>query len=205
METLAELDLEKDTILVFTSDHGDLLHSHGQTNKQQPYEESVLVPLLVRYPALLGRQGQRLDTPVNTPDLMPTLLGLAGIDVPATVEGRDYSPLLRGEPMDVPEAALLQCASPFGQWHRGRGGREYRGVRTRRHTYVRDLNGPWLLFDNVEDPFQMTNRVNDPALQPVQEHLEGVLQKMLAERGDVFLPGPEYIRQIGRASCRERV
>ena len=59
-------------------------------------------------------------------------------------------------------AALDQCVAPFGQWTREIGGQEYRGIRTLRHTYVRDLRGPWLLFDNDADPFQMDNLASRP-------------------------------------------
>ena len=54
----------------------------------------------------------------------------------------------------------MTCPAPFGQWSRKRGGREYRGVRTTRYTYCRDLNGPWLLYDNDSDPFQLNNRMS---------------------------------------------
>ncbi len=87
---------------------------------------------------------------------------------------------------------------PFGLYNRPRfGGREYRGLRSQRYTYVRDLPGPWLLFDNQDDPFQMNNRVEDPALGCVRRGLEAQLQAKLQARGDAFLPGREYLRQWG--------
>jgi arylsulfatase A-like enzyme len=73
----------EDTIFVFWSDHGDMLHSHGERRKQRPWEESVHVPLLIRYPRRFGRQGRRIEAPINTPDLLPTLLGLCGLPTPA--------------------------------------------------------------------------------------------------------------------------
>jgi arylsulfatase A-like enzyme len=137
--------------------------------------------------------------PFNSPDIMPTLLGLCDIPVPATVEGTNYAPTLLGESQADAEGALIACIQPFGEWfpQNNSSAREYRGLRTRRYTYVRDLNGPWLLYDNQVDPYQLHNRCGEPAFQAVQVRLDGLLQKMLRERGDAFLPGIEYMRQWG--------
>ena len=72
----------EDTIFIFASDHGDMLQGQGTHHKQQPWDESLRVPFLVRYPRLLGRKSRTLDTPINAPDIMPTLLGLAGLKRP---------------------------------------------------------------------------------------------------------------------------
>ncbi len=195
LSTLSEQGIADDTIVVFTSDHGDMLHSHGRQKKQQPWEESIRVPFLLRYPAALGRAGRAIDMPINTPDIMPTLLGLCSVDIPKTVEGTDFSDVMKGD-KPVPEnAALISCPSPFGQWKRRIGGREYRGVRTERYTYVRDLKGPWLLYDNIADPYQLTNLVNRPESARLQEQLEGLLKEKLARTGDQFRSGWDYIKE----------
>jgi len=129
-----------------------MLYSHSQTEKQKPWEESVRVPFLVRYPAVHGKTGGKIDMPINAPDIMPTLLGLSGIAIPKSVEGKDFSGVIKGTKLPAErhpfrednDAALIMCPVPFHQWNYPRGGREYRGVRTRRYTYVRDINGPWL-------------------------------------------------------------
>ena len=128
---------------------------------------------------------------------MPTLLGLTGVAIPPGVEGLDYSGHLRGGPSPGDGATVLTCVAPFGEFERRGGGREYRGLRNARHTYVRDLNGPWLLFDNEADPYQQRNLVNDPAHSALQSDLDGQLTRKLKANGDAFLPGPEYIRQRG--------
>jgi arylsulfatase A-like enzyme len=213
LQTLKELGLENDTILVFTSDHGDMLYSQGQQKKQKPWDESICVPFLLRYPAVLGREGKpavrlagkTVDTPINTPDIMPTLLGLSGIEIPDTVEGADLSCRLVGSGRDVlrqakeldDDAALISCPSPFGQWTRANGGREYRGIRTRRYTYVRDLNGPWLLYDNEQDPYQLNNLCNKPEHGMLQKKLESILSQKLKQTNDEFLPSWEYIKKWG--------
>ena len=195
LETLKESNLEDDTILVFTSDHGDMLYSQGGQKKQQPWDESIMVPFLLRYPARLGGKGRIIDTPINTQDIMPTLLGLSGIEIPDTVEGNDFSGFLTGAEKPKDYAALINCPSPFGQWRRDRGGREYRGIRTSRYTYVRDLNGPWLLYDNKKDPYQLNNLCNKPQYSELQKRMENALSRKLKQTNDRFLPGPEYIRK----------
>ena len=205
LRTLKHLGLENDTIVVFTSDHGDMLFSQGEQKKQRPWDESICVPFLLRYPAALGWEGKMIDMPINTPDIMPTLLGLSGIEIPDTVEGADLgsrkagslSDILRGTKKPKDNAALISCPSPFGQWKRANGGREYRGVRTRRYTYVRDLNGAWLLYDNKEDPYQLNNLCNKPDYSELQEKLESTLLQKLKQTNDEFLPGCEYIKKWG--------
>jgi len=195
LETIASCGIAEDTVFVFTSDHGDMLHSQGEIKKQRPYDESIRVPFLLRYPRGLGLAGRELDTLLNTPDIMPTLLGLCGVPIPETVEGRDFSgALLRGETPEV-DAALIMCPAPFGQWTREMGGREYRGIRTKRHTYVRALDGPWLLYDNEIDPYQGKNGCNLPEHAAIQAKLEALLAKKLEETRDLFSTSSEYITQ----------
>lgn len=198
LKTLDDAGLRDDTIFVFTSDHGDMLGSHGMIRKQKPWDEAIRVPLLVRYPAAQKR-GRKLGAPVNTPDLMPTLLGLSGVAIPASVQGEDFSAQVRGAAAPADNPVLITCPTPFGEWIRAKGGREYRGVRTARHTYVRDLGGPWLLYDNEADPYQLDNLVNKPAHAALQARLEGELQKLLTRTGDDFQPGPAYIAKWGYA------
>lgn len=198
LETLERTGLADNTIVVYTSDHGDMLHSRGAMKKQQPWDESLRVPFLVRWPDRLGNQPRQVAMPFDTPDIMPTLLGLAGIDIPDEVEGIDRSAVVLGRQLPDPEhAALITCPSPFGQWSRKVGGKEYRGVRTLRYTYCRDLNGPWLLYDNESDPFQLNNLVNQPAHAALQKQLDDRLNGLLEQTGDAFLSGPELIRRCG--------
>lgn len=194
---LDRLKISKDTILVFTSDHGDMIRSHGKTKKQKPWDESVCVPFLVRYPAKLGANGKKINMPISTPDIMPTLLGLCGGDIPATVEGTDYSSVLTGQEQQKNDAALIMCPVPFHQWSYRSGGKEYRGVRTRSYTYVRDLAGPWLLYDNKNDPYQMNNLINKAKYAAIQKKLDKALLQKLAETNDEFLPGRELMKMWG--------
>lgn len=177
---------DSNTVVVFTSDHGDMLWSQGLEYKLTPWEESIRVPLFVRIP---GRKPEHRQAHFNSPDLMPTLLGLAGIDVPSTVDGQD---LLAS---DGPTSAFLNVPVAFSSLRRC-GIEEYRGVRTSRHTYAVTTTGPWLLYDNLEDPFQLANRIDDPEYAAIQEQLDGELRGWLQRLGDDFLDGADYIRQL---------
>lgn len=202
---LDELGLSQDTILTFTSDHGDMHGSHGVYKKQWPWDESIKVPFLLRYPQRVPG-GSRFDFPLSAIDIMPTLLGLAGVPIPGKVEGVDLSPFVTGARDDAPEAVLLMNPCPFSigdprgpdQVPDYEGMRmEYRGVRTRRHTYVRTIDRPWLLYDNQDDPFQMQNRIDDPACRTLATELEHKMQLLMAHIGDKFLPKEAYYRKFG--------
>ena len=193
--TLKEQGLDENTIIVFTADHGDLMGSHGAWNKQQPYDESIRVPFLIHYPKAFGPTGKKSKALINSPDIMPTLLGLTGIKVPKSVEGKDFSPILLGKKKNDVTHTLISCVQPFGQWIRSKGGKEYRGLMTENYTYVRDLKGPWLLFDRTKDPFQLNNLVGQATVAAIQNKLDRDLLNELKIRKDEFLPGLDYVKK----------
>jgi len=156
--------------------------------------------MLFHWPREFGRAGRRLDAPLNSEDILPTLLGLCGIAAPSGVEGLDFAPHLRGGLDPSGGATLVTCVHPFGQWNRPQhGGREYRGVVTGRHTYVRDLKGPWLLFDNEKDPYQLENIAGVAEVSGIQRELDELLARKLRSSGDEFRSGAEYLAKWGYA------
>ncbi len=197
LQTIDDTGMGDNTLVLFFSDHGDMLGSQGSAKKQQPWEESIRIPFLLRWPAQFGCSGREIHDPIDIPDIMPTLLSLCGIDIPDTVEGLDYSAYLNGGDNPSDGAALLQCPQPFGQWTRARGGREYRGLRTGQYTYVRALDGPWLLYDNAADPFQLNNLIDHPECADLRRELDNWLQDRLNAQNDDFLPGAAYIQRWG--------
>lgn len=194
IRTLDKCGLRDNTALVFASDHGDMLGSQGWTRKQKPWDESIRAPFLLRYPAKYGRDAREAEPFLNAHDIMPTLLGVCDLPIPETVEGRDFSAALDGETVES-DAALLACFHPFGEWSRPVGGMEYRGLRTARYTYCKTLDGPWLLYDNETDPFQLENHVDRAEYAEIQAELEAQLQRELEAVGDEFLDGMDYIRR----------
>lgn len=195
LDAVEKAGLADNTIIVFTSEHGDMLMSKGVLKKQRPWDESIKVPMLIRYPEKLGNKKRIVLDPIGTPDLLPTLLGLSGLEIPSSVEGKDFSSqLLSGKDLDN-EAVLITLPVPFHEWQFMNGGREYRGIRTRKYTYVKDLKGPWLMYDNEKDPFQLLNLVNQPQYSALQGQLEVILQAKLREVKDEFLPADEYMKK----------
>ncbi len=196
---LAALDASgaaEDTVVVFTSDHGDMLYSQDLTTKLYPWEESVRVPFLLRYPRRFGRRGRRVSFLSNAPDTMPLLLGLCGIPIPAGAQGTDFSrPLLDGA-ADTSASAFIGLPVPITEARRY-GFAEYRGVRTHGHTYVRSIHGPWLLYDNVRDPYQKKNLCGHPAARGTQARLERELDRWLERLHDEFLPAAAYLKRDG--------
>ena len=197
VRTLKDTGLSEDTIIVFTSDHGDMLRSQGQLRKQRPWEESVRVPLLFRVPKKLDVKPSRLAATINSEDVMPTLLRLCGRPVPKSVEGLDFTNCMRGGVDPSGGATVIRCIAPFGEYTKAQGGREYRQVRTARYSYARDLSGPWLLYDNQADPFQLDNLVANSSHTKLLAEMESLLQSKLTAQKDEFLPGPAYIEKWG--------
>lgn len=201
--TLDRTRTAQDTIVVFTSDHGDMMLSQGLTTKLYPWDESLCVPFLFRYPRKLGTKGRRIAMPFNSPDIMPTLLGACGLKKPEGIEGADYSDLLNGRkaPPSDP-AALVSLPVPITEARRY-GFAEYRGLRTEQCTYVRSIHGPWLLYDNARDPYQMHNLCNSTDQKQLQARLDRALEARLRSVNDDFLPAAEYIQRANVGHYRE--
>jgi len=199
LETLEETHLDRNTIFVFTSDHGDMFGSQGKRprRKQVPWDESVRIPFLLRWPAL-HEGGRTVRTPIGSTDILPSLLALAGIDIPDTVEGEDFSGLIRGDQPDGDRAALFMSVAPFG----ADDFKAYRGLRTSRYSYVRDSDGPWLLYDNENDPYQMNNLVGAPEHAGLQAKLDAELNLRLERIGDEFGSKEEELARWGYTVAR---
>jgi arylsulfatase A-like enzyme len=136
-------------------------------------------------------------------DILPTLTGLAGLKTPESAQGKDHTPLLTGRRKEEAEpAALLNLPVSFSVIRR-EGFAEYRGIRTPRHTYARSIHGPWLLYDNQQDPFQMTNLVGKAEARALQSRMDRILERKLKAAGDEFLPGARYAERAQASHYRE--
>jgi arylsulfatase A-like enzyme len=191
-EALEQTGQSESTLVIFTSDHGDMLRSHGWYEKQLPYEESVAVPFLACQPGTLP-EGHLTDALLNVPDLMPTMLSQLGVECPPEVDGADLSFALRGEAGNEPTSAYLANPVPFMP---NRLIPEWRSVRTKTHTYAETLDGSWLLFDNERDPYQQQNLAQEPSAATVRAHLQSELQAWLSRLNDEFLPLEAYVERF---------
>jgi arylsulfatase A-like enzyme len=183
MAALEELKLADDTIVVFTSDHGEMFGAHGRVAKLIFYEEAIRVPFLIRWPGQIPA-GHVSDACLGTPDILPTLLSMMGLPVPRDVEGVDLSHLARGRGGPEPEAALLQGMGHTYLW---KDGHEWRGLRDRRYTYaIYRIDKAEFLFDNQADPLQTKNLASDPAHRDTLERFRRMLKSRMAELNDTF-------------------
>jgi len=182
LAAIRDQGIENDTLLVFTSDHGEMFGSHGRRAKYIFYEEACRVPFLVRWPGHV--KPGTTDTLMSTPDIMPTLLGALGLPVPRSVEGTDLSGNLTGRTTRGPEAAYLQGMGTTAAWQ---DGTEWRALRDHQYTYAiyhRDRSE--LLFDNPADPYQLKNLAGDRAHAAKLAHYRERLQRWMKEHNDAF-------------------
>ena len=153
LETLAERGLEERTVVAFTGDNGYFLGERGFAGKWTMHERSIRVPFLVCDPRLPARAGTTSEALVSHLDVAPTLLDLAGVEVPAGMQGRSLLPLLRGERESVREEVFCEHL-----WEHPRIPRT-EALRTERYKYIRYLDHPDFeeLYDLEEDPHEARN------------------------------------------------
>lgn len=178
LDAVDRAGVAEDTIVCYSSDHGDMLGSHGYTAKRWPHEESARVPLLMRYPRAL-KAGRAAADVFSTVDVYPTLAGLAGLKPPAGIDGLDYSAFLAGRSSKPPrDYAFLQMMYAYVPWP------GWRAIRTREYTYARTVNGPWLLFHTAKDPFQLKNLAEEPGSRALVAEMDRRLSALMKETGD---------------------
>jgi arylsulfatase A-like enzyme len=177
LEQAKEID---NTVVVFTSDNGYLWGEHGLGDKRAAYEESIRVPLVARYPKVV-RPGTVVNGIALDVDIAPTLLELAGAPVRKGIHGRSLVPLLRGSDSGWRRSALAEYFTEpnyprIPSWQ---------AVRTGRWKYIRytELDGMDELYDLQADPYEMKNRIADPAAGETLRELKKELERLLKETG----------------------
>ncbi len=192
MQYLEASGLAEDTIVVFTSDHGEMHGSHGRLNKMVPYAEAINIPFIIRWPNRIeaGSRILALQTPM---DHLPTLCGLTGARMPREVDGADLSRVILGKEQDSRDEVLIgSYTSHWDFFQTGTRWPEWRGIRTKRYTYCRWLTGEEELYDNIEDPYQTRNLAAGGGEPAALKRLRGRLKDLLAEAHDDFLSGTAY-------------
>ena len=192
LDKLDALGLADNTIVVWSSDHGNMLGSHAATNKRCVWDESIKIPFIVRWPEGVPGGMRKLDTLLSVWDIGPTLLGLCGLKPDPRMDGLDLSHVLRGESGPEPESAfIMHILGPAGQEPAAKGISylvDFRGVRTKRYTFaLQKVNGhvqPYVLYDNQADPFQKKNLIDDPAQADTMKQLRAEVEKWLAKAGE---------------------
>lgn len=191
MAALEASGVAEDTIVVFTSDHGEMFGSQGRHAKLTFYEEAARVPFFLRWPRALPA-GHRPDQPFSAVDIMPTLMGLLGITPPDSAEGADLSHVARGEAAREadPEASLMMGCGATAIW---KDGYDWRAARDRRYTYATYLDdGSEYFFDRQTDPFETVNLAASPEHAAEKARLEGWMRAEMARINDAFHPSTWY-------------
>jgi arylsulfatase A-like enzyme len=189
LNVLDDLKRTDDTLVVYSSDNGFFLGEHGLSHKWLMHEESIRVPLIVRYPALpRAMHGKRLEQLVLNIDVAPTVLDFAGLEAPAGTDGRSLRPLLTGKPVEW-------RTDFFYEHHFHLNGKIPRteGVRTADWKYITyyDVKPAFEeLYDLKQDPHEEKNLAGDPAHKERLEQMRALYRQHLAKLPPPVLPNP---------------
>jgi arylsulfatase A-like enzyme len=184
--------LAENTIVVFSTDHGEMMASHGLYNKRVPYAEAVDIPLMVRWPKRI-KAGSKCDALYTPMDHFPTLASLCGLSTPGIVNGMDLSGQVLHQTGPQRDAALMMTFLSNGQYPETMTDTpEWRAVRTKQHTYIRRICGAEELYDNRADPYQVRSLFDGRGVPAVMTQLRSRMQDLLKESHDEFLPGTAY-------------
>jgi arylsulfatase A-like enzyme len=171
--------LSENTIVVYTSDQGFYLGEHGWFDKRFMYEESMHMPLLIRYPNMI-QPGLVTDEMVLNIDFAPTLLDLVGVKAPKIFQGKSFSDLLKNESNTTFRDAVYYHYFEFPYWHHVQ---PHYGIRTNKfkliHFYY-SLN-EWEFFDLENDPNELNNLIENPAYEEVIKKLKVRLDELKKE------------------------
>jgi arylsulfatase A-like enzyme len=169
-------------------DNGYFYGEHGLSEERRlAYEESIRLPLLVRYPPLV-RAGAEPTGMALTTDLAPTIVALAGAPAMADIDGRSLLPLFTATPADWRKSFLIEYTTDIVFPRTLKMG--YDAVRTERYKFIRyrELPGMEELYDLQQDPFELTNLMLSPAAAGVRRQMETELAQVLAPRAPAARP-----------------
>lgn len=200
LDTLEKSGQLDNTLIVYTSDNGFAIGEHGRVDKRTMYEESIRVPLLLRYPRLVPR-GKEVQEMVLNVDLAPSILDLCGVPGQEGIHGRSWKPLLQGDQKGWRKswhyAYNYEKEFPYTP--------NVRGVRTEEWKYIHYPHGDGSpdrhkaeLYHLKEDPLETTNRIDDPQQAERVKELKAELERLLKETGALpdKMPVDEGIKNV---------
>jgi arylsulfatase A-like enzyme len=177
LQALEETKQLANTLVVFTSDNGYFWGEHGLGDKRWAYEESIRIPLLMRWPRRI-KAGTTMEQMVLNVDIAPTVLDAAGVNVPKEMQGRSILPLFGGG-KEWRKSALLE----YFMEPRFPRTPTWQAVRTDRWKYIRypELEGMDELYDLKADPHEMKNRIQDPSAQDALKEMKTELDRLVKQ------------------------
>jgi arylsulfatase A-like enzyme len=182
LDYLEATGLDKNTIVVYTSDQGFYLGEHGWFDKRFIYEESLRTPLLVQYPGRI-RAGSRIPAPVQNVDYAPTFLEYAGLPIEPSIQGRSLRAVAEGR---TPADWRKDIYYHYYEYPGFHSVRAHYGIRSDRYKLVRfygDIDY-WEFYDLKTDPGEMQNRIADPKAQPIIADLKRRLVQLRQQYRD---------------------
>jgi uncharacterized sulfatase len=191
--SLKKNKLDKNTVVVFTTDHGDLLGEHGRHNKRLPYEGSAISPLIVRYPNKI-KSGKLIHSAMTSADFAPTFLNIVGSNnALKNVHGRDLSEQFFNSDTNIRDkqvSYMRGVMSPTGEavyW--------LAAFDDRFKLIIGRAEKPWLI-DLQQDPDEVHNFYNQTSTQEVTSHLKKELKRLLVKTNDPALNDPKIMRWL---------
>lgn len=169
------------TIIVFTTDHGDYMGEHGLMGKSQLYETAYRVPLLIRWPKRIPKD-TAIDNIVSTVDFQQTILALMGIAACGREQGRDASALLLGKKTDWKNESFIHHSS----YKRA-------GIFTPEYELAYVENGVDILFDRLNDPEQLNNLFHNPAYQKI---IDNLTERIVRHNIDIDAPAAKWLVKL---------
>lgn len=212
LDTLEEKGLAENTLVIYTSDQGFFLGDHGWFDKRLMFDQSLQMPMMLRWPARIPA-GRTVDQIATNVDLAATLLDVCGLEADEELpeqQGRSLLPLLDGS-ADAQLLASWPDAMYYRYWEhedRDHNAPAHYGIRTRTHKLIRyygdGMGAPgasdalreteWEMYDLVDDPAELTNIADDPAHARTRQLLEERLAAAQAAVGDLPYDGPQTPR-----------
>ncbi|HDP98630.1 MAG TPA: DUF4976 domain-containing protein, partial [bacterium] len=183
LDYLDEAGLSQNTLVVYTSDQGFYLGEHGWFDKRFMYEQSLRMPLIVRYPREIQPAVNENDIVLNL-DFAPTLLDYCDAPIPGEMQGRSLRKLLRGAKPGDWRQSMYYHYSEYPAWHMVK---KHYGIRTHRYKLIHfyDDIDAWELYDLKTDPYEINNVYQNPDYQSIVKELKLELNRLKAEYRDL--------------------
>jgi len=182
LSALEKLEIQEDTLVIFTTDHGDLMGAHGLWNKiYTMYDDTLRVPLIMRWPGKIAPNSVCSEFVMHFVDMLPTMLDILQVEKPETLEGQSFLPLLFGE-----EQKRDKCI--VSESHGGHMGLySMRALRTEKYKYIYHGAGRDELYNLEEDPYEMHNLIDEESCAEILKNLRvKLVKKMQATKDHLF-------------------
>jgi arylsulfatase A-like enzyme len=189
MDKLRQLKLDRNTVVVFTSDHGDMLEFDDAIfPKQYPHDYSCHIPFMIRWPGKIDK-GSTTGLLFSALDIMPSVLGLMGLEVPKECHGKNLANAILAHDDNAVDYVPIWL-------YEGKG---FRGVITRDFTFSTQKGATEgslhsVLFDRKNDPYQLTNLFADPKMAQEKEKLWNLTQQWMAKYNDHFREQSDFMK-----------